>query len=97
MPGLFAVLVSFMIALTASAQSHCTGPDFTDNQIREIVRRERSIRTDIPKEYENFTVSIRRKGCFYEYTESRSPSAFGGDRFFTLNQYGVIVSLKHGY
>jgi hypothetical protein len=98
LPGLFLVFVSLAISLEAFAQPHCTGPNFSDDQIREIVRRERLVRTDIPpRTSAEYTDTIWRYNCFYRYTETRLPAGPHTSLIFLLNQYGVIVDVSASY
>jgi hypothetical protein len=97
LPSFFLVFVALSIALESVAQPHCTGPEFSEDQIREIIRRERSVRYDLPTAFENSTVMISRERCFYLYRESRVPAVIGSTSFFVLNQYGVIVDVMQGH
>jgi hypothetical protein len=75
----------------------CTEPTLSDDAVVAIIASERAARTDLPPAYESGTVTVRRKGCHYTYSEELDPQLFHSARIFTLNQRGVIVEvLAHG-
>ena len=84
-------------AASATGQTTCTAPAFTDKQIVEIIAKGRSRRTDLPLAYADYTTVIVRRGCHYEYTEHREPRGPGGLIVFLLNQLGQIVDVERGY
>jgi hypothetical protein len=81
----------------ASAGSLCSGPDFTDEQIKEIIRRERFARADLLSANPGDEVKIRRQRCHYVYDEISDPLVIDGSNLtYIINQYGVIVNEAAG-
>ncbi|HFE38462.1 MAG TPA: hypothetical protein ENK06_08620 [Gammaproteobacteria bacterium] len=100
MCNLKSVLIAFIGFFSMAANSAtgpvCTAPVFNEKQIAEIIARERSVRDDLPEPYQEYEVSMRRKGCHYVYIENLLPMRPGRNIIFTLNQYGVIVDVMRG-
>lgn len=74
----------------------CDVPEFSEQNILEIVRRERFIQKELPPEIENATKEVRRKRCHYVYVEYPNDRAVGKNRVFVINQYGAIVDATSG-
>jgi hypothetical protein len=89
------LLVSLVVGVgSARGQeiaAKCSEPTLTDAQIKQIVDRERSARTDIRPADPNANWAVKRKGCHYLYTEL-DPSGLPDSGYtIVLNQKGVIV------
>jgi hypothetical protein len=88
------IALQMVLGAGAAADAICTGPRYTDDQIREIIRRERFIREDLPGGFAESTTKINRRRCHYVYIESSVPLRPGLNLIFKLNQYGVIVDAR---
>jgi hypothetical protein len=77
-------------------QPTCVAQPLSDGQIRDIIRKERSTRTDLPKPFPKYKWLVRRQGCHYTYIENGLPEAPEYDQIFKLNQHGVIVNVQVG-
>jgi hypothetical protein len=78
------------------AQPKCDAPALTDQQVKDIVDKERLTRTDLPARFNQVKWVVRRQGCHYIYTEFGVPEALDLQHAFTLNQRGVIVDVQIG-
>jgi hypothetical protein len=87
--GIALACIQLGVSELVLANSLCSGPEFTDEQIAEVIRRERFVRTDLPAELPSSTATVRRQRCHYIYVESVGDSS----RVFIVNQYGVIVDV----
>lgn len=74
----------------------CDGPEFTDENIIEIVKRERAVRKNLRAKFENPTVTVNRKRCHYVYIEYPHEKTVGKNHIFVINQFGAIVDVKSG-
>jgi len=89
--GVMAALALTAIPAAASAQPKCTAPALSDQQVKAIVDKERTARTDLPPRFAEYNWAVRRQGCHYVYVETGLPHRPDNDHRFTLNQFGVIV------
>lgn len=86
-------LITSIICGTSAQAVECKAPKLSTEQIIEIVRRERAVRTDLPKEIPDSTKNVYLdERCYYTYHESGKDVAWGG-RVFILNEDGVIVDI----
>ena len=77
-----------------SAQPTCAGPELTQAQLQEIVRKAREARADLPPLPAEHTVDVQRKGCHYQYIEYPLPRVPDSLTIFTINPKGVLVNLQ---
>ena len=80
----------------AVLEKECEVRPFSDENIVEIVRRERSVRNDLVAPFAEQEIKQFRDGCFYIYQEWKLPTTPGMSNIFVLDQYGVIVSMTAG-
>jgi hypothetical protein len=85
------LLTGTILAMPAQAQPTCVAPSLSDQQIKEIVDRERAARSDLPRPYTKSRWEVRKEGCHYTYVEYAVPETPDASRVFKLNQRGVIV------
>jgi hypothetical protein len=78
------------------AQPACDARPLSDQQITEIVQKERATRTDLPRPFPKYRSLIRREGCHYVYIEYGLPEAPEHNQIFKLNQHGAIVDVQAG-
>lgn len=88
------MLVAF--AGTAYSQPTCTAAPLSDQDIKTIVDRERSTRSDLPAQFEAYRWVVRRQECHYVYIEYALPERLHGNTVFTVNQRGMIVDVQPG-
>lgn len=74
----------------------CVAPALADQQVKDIIDNERSVRTDLPAPFPKYRWSVRRQGCHYVYIEYGLPETPDYSRIFQLNQYGAIVDAGTG-
>jgi hypothetical protein len=93
----WALLFVLMVvpALGYSAPT-CVAPALSDQQVKEIIEKERAARTDLPEPFPKYRWEVRREGCYYVYVEYGLPETPEYSRVFKLNQYGVIVDAGTG-
>ena len=91
---LVSVLASF--AATAHAQPTCTATPISDQQVKTIVDKERSTRSDLPRPFDAYTWVVRKQECHYVYVESAVPAGPERSNMLTLNQDGVVVDVQPG-
>jgi len=89
--SVIAVLALATVPAAASAQPKCTAPALSDQQVKEIVDKERASRTDLPPRFGEYKWAVRRQGCHYVYIETGLPHRPDNDHTFKLNQFGVLV------
>jgi hypothetical protein len=92
---LISCLLVFKCDLAIAAEE-CRGPDFTDEQIKEIIKRERFVTPKYPREYPSFEATIKKRGCYYIYIERMLPATPGGSLTFLVDQFGVIIDVRFG-
>lgn len=91
------VLVLFSSLLhAATLEKTCDVRPFTEENIVEIIKRERSVRSDLVQPFEEQEIKQFRDGCFYIYQEWKLPKTPGMSNIFVLDQYGVIVDMTAG-
>ena len=84
------------VGLFADEWSHCEQPPLTDQQIIDLVARERAARKDLPPPPAQFRTLIRRQGCHYIYVEQPVPAMPEGNTIFKINQRGMISDVQPG-
>lgn len=78
-------------------QTNCNAPPLSDQQVTNIIFRERATRTDLPKPFPEYRWTIKGQGCHYVYIEFGLPETPGEQHIFRLNRAGVIVDVQaHG-
>lgn len=85
-----------MLPGLAYSQKKCTAPELSEDQIHEIVMRERNKNDDIPRAFSKYEYNVKKQGCHYVYMENSLPIAFDNSQIFWLNQFGVIVNVQVG-
>jgi hypothetical protein len=93
-----AVLLLGILMLPAAglAQPACAEPVLSDQQVKNIVEREKATRTDLPAPFADYRSVVSRHGCHYVYIEYGLPEAFHKEHIFKLNQRGVLVDVESG-
>lgn len=94
LPGLFLVLL--VSPPEGAGQTPVPSLGMTDQQVKEIVDKERSTRTDLPSPFPKFRWLVRRDGNHYTYAEYSLPETPEDSYFFTVNRNGVIVNVQSG-
>lgn len=94
-------VLASLLSVAASAvwgyqEPVCSAPPLTDQQVKNIIDRERSSRRDLPAAYSQARSVIRRQGCYYVFIEYRIPETPEDNHIFKLNQDGVIVDAQPG-
>ncbi len=78
------------------AQPTCVAPTLSDQQVKDIIDRERATRTDLPAPFPEYRWTARKQGCHYVYIEYGLPEAPEYNHIFSLNQYGAVVAASTG-
>lgn len=86
--GIFPVL--------AHSQPTCVAPALSDQQVKDIITKERATRTDLPGPFPKYRSNVRRQGCHYIYIEYGLPETPEYSHIFKLNQHGAIVDVQTG-
>jgi len=92
-----AVAASMQLSAATLKTAPCAAPAFSDDNIKQIVARERLVRTDLAPPFENRQVNVLRDGCYYIYQEFNVPATPGMSIIMKLDQYGVIVDMNYGH
>lgn len=77
-------------------QPTCVAPALSDQQVKDIIDKERATRTDLPARFPEFRWLVRRQECHYVYIEYGLPETPDNNHIFRLNQYGVMVDAEPG-
>lgn len=77
-------------------QPTCVAPPLSDQQVKDIIDKERATRTDLPTPFPKYRWTVQRRGCYYVYIEYGIPEVIHYVRIFELNQYGAIVDAQSG-
>lgn len=98
--GMAIMLCMPLLAHSASTKivddTTCIAPALSDQQVKNIIARERAAQPDLPAQFSKYKSMVRKKGCHYTYIEYLLPETPDASQIFTLNQYGVIVSVQVG-
>ena len=94
-----AVLLTLGLLLGAlpdpvGAQAPCPGPELTQAQLQDIVRKARESRTDLPARPAELEIAVRRQGCHYQYIEYPLPRVPDSLTVFTISPKGVLVDTR---
>jgi hypothetical protein len=92
----FFLLGHQLILVRGQKQTACDALKLSDQEVKEIVEKERAKRTDLPLPFEKFNWIVQKDGCYYVYTEYGLPAAPEHNHIFRLNRYGVIVDARPG-
>ena len=90
------IIILLIYPGSALAQNDCNAPEFTADQIHEIIKNERANRDDLPRAYPKYKYEVIKEGCYYQYWEEKQPDALHASRRFTLNKFGAIVEILRG-
>jgi hypothetical protein len=74
----------------------CTAPVLSDQQVKDIVAKERATREDLPVAFSQSRIAVSRQGCHYLYMESSVPPIPDVGHIFKLNKKGIIVYVQSG-
>jgi hypothetical protein len=89
------ILFAFMILpVWGNQQPTCVAPALSDQQVKDIIDKERATRTDLPAPFSEFRWIVRRQGCHYVYIEYGLPEAPDYRQSFKLNQQGTLVDAE---
>jgi hypothetical protein len=77
-------------------QPTCVAPPLSEQQVKDIIDKERATRTDLPAPFPEYRWTVTKRGCYYGYFEHGIPEAIHYEQMFELNQYGVIVDVTVG-
>jgi hypothetical protein len=80
--------------LSGFRQLSCAAPVLSDQQVKDIVDKERTTRTDLPKPFPEYRWIVRKQGRYYTYIEYGLPEAPEYNQIFKLNRYGAIVDVQ---
>jgi hypothetical protein len=69
----------------------CPGRVFSENELAEIVKKERARRTDLPPPYPNAQPRVTRSRCLFLYIEYAVPEQRGQFQVFTIDPFGELV------
>jgi hypothetical protein len=94
--ALVLLLVLVVMPAIGYPQANCVARPLSDQQIRDIIQKERATRTDLPKPFPKDRWLVRRQGCHYVYIEYGLPEAPEYNQIFKLNQHGAIVDVQAG-
>jgi hypothetical protein len=92
------LLAMAMLPAPGASQSTpmCADPPLSEQQIKNIIEKERAVSRDLPPPFEKSRTVLRRQGCHYVYIEYPIPQAPDRHNVFMLNQKGVIVDAEPG-
>ena len=94
--ALVLLLTWIILPIVGSAQPVCQAPVISDQQVKDIVEKERGARGDLPKAFPKHRWIVRRQGCHYVYLEYGLPETPENVQIFKLNQHSVIVDVQVG-
>jgi hypothetical protein len=96
-PILPVLLVLILSPATVMSQTpDCAGQVLTDQQVKELVTKARSTRTDLPAPFTQARTSLTRSGCYYTYIEFGLPETPHRTNIFKLDAHGNIVDIQPG-
>jgi hypothetical protein len=81
---------------TGHPQPACAARPLSDQEVRDVVEREREARADLPRPFPEQRWVVNRQGCYYNYIEYGIPETFHKEQIFKLNGTGVIVDVLVG-
>lgn len=95
---LYAILLMSALLLPGTVQSasQCGARSLSEDEVRQIVARERAARSDLPEAFPEYRSEVRRDGCYYVLVEFGLPPTPEYHQLFRLNRDGVIVSAQLG-
>lgn len=83
--------------LSLASDLICEGPRLTNDDVIEIVKRERASRKVIPPAFnEKVEIKIMEKRCHYVYVEYPASKTVGRNRVLVISRYGNIVDALSG-
>jgi len=90
------IFLSVVLIIISSVYSHgesfkCPDKTFTENELSEIVKRERTVRKDLPQPFEKFKTKVIRLRCLYVFYEIPLPEGQEAYQTFTIDPYGEIM------
>ena len=96
LPTLFVLCVLMAIPAMGDTQPTCVAPVLSEQQIKDLIAKERTTRKDLPPPFAESRTVLRRHGCHYTYIEYGIPQRPDEQNIFKLNQHGVIVDVDPG-
>lgn len=92
----FAVLLFSFSNLLWAQEMVCDGPGFSNEDLKQHMMRERSVRKDLLPPFDNYTVDFNHKRCHYVYIEYPTEGRAGRNRVFVISRFGDIVDAISG-
>ncbi len=92
--ALFLLAALLILPAVGYPQPTCVAPALSEQQVKDIIDKERATRTDLPAPFPKYKWDVRRQGCYYICFEYGLPQAFHKEQIFKLNQYGAIVDVQ---
>ena len=80
-----------IVPIMGYQEPSCDAPSLSDQQVKDIIDKERSVRKDLPSAFPQYRWIVRKQGCYYVYIEYGLPETPDLNHIFKLNQDGVIV------
>lgn len=93
----FLCMVVLLLGASSPPPPWCDAPPLSDQQVKNIIDKERVTRTDLPPPFPEYRWFVRRSGrlCHYLYREYAA-GELHNNQTFTLSPHGVIVDARRG-
>ncbi len=94
---ILSLLALMLFPAVCYPQTNCSAPPLSEQQVTNIISRERATRSDLPKPFPQYRWTVKTQGCHYIYIENGLPETPGKQHIFRMNRLGVIVDAQaHG-
>lgn len=87
----FGAIVEVQGALGLPFEIKCTERVYSENELAQIVKKERKLRQDLPLPFENYKVKVERSGCKYIYFEFELPEGSKHYQVFEIDPFGELM------
>jgi hypothetical protein len=84
----------FIFQTEVHAQPICGVPALSDAEVKDAIDTARSTGTGLPSTFPEYRWSVKKRNCYYVYTEYRIPETVDSNNTITLNQHGAIVDMR---
>lgn len=76
------------------AQPICGVPALSDAEVKAAIDTARATGTNLPTPFAEYRWSVKKRNCYYVYTEFRIPESVDSNNTITLNQLGMVVDAR---
>jgi hypothetical protein len=88
----FGTIVEARVGNGMPVNIKCTEKVYSEDELAEIIKKERKLRQDLPPPFANYKVQVERYGCLYWYLEWELPEGSKNYLAFQIDPFGELMN-----